>query len=293
MGKEIQTLYDTTPVVRKDHSANATTRALAGGDLNGDLKRISFKGSVFRMIVGGEEIEVSESRSMEIAIIKAAPSFIRTYYSGVYVDGKVVAPDCWSDDNLVPSPNCKTPASDKCSSCNWNVKGSSNDGKGRACRYGARMAIALGGNIGGDMFGMQIAATSVFGKEEKDKFLPMAAYVRRLDTHDYDVTEVITEMKFDTDSPVPKLMFRPLRKLSKSEAAACAKHLENEKELEAHIGPRKFDFEVDDSPNKDNGFVEEKKPEPEPEPEKVASKSEKPVVNEAAESILDEWADDD
>ena len=59
-------------------------------------------------------------------------------------------------------------------------------------------------------------ATSVFGDGEKGK-LPLQAYGRHLKAHNTPVAGVITEMRFDTASPTPKLVFKPVRPITEDE----------------------------------------------------------------------------
>ena len=59
-------------------------------------------------------------------------------------------------------------------------------------------------------------ATSVFGDGEKGK-LPLQAYGRHLKAHNTPVAGVITEMRFDTASPTPKLIFKPVRPITEDE----------------------------------------------------------------------------
>ena len=76
------------------------TSKIAG---SGGNKRISIEGNVFREVVGGKEVRVSEDRAMQIVIINAAP-VSRTFYSGTYVKGQKSKPVCWSSDTQSPDP---------------------------------------------------------------------------------------------------------------------------------------------------------------------------------------------
>ena len=315
MPKQNITLYDTTELVApSERTIDDVTIGLAGGDIDGGLKRLSLKGSRFRRIVGGEEVDVSGDNSMEIAIIASAPSYIRTFYAGAYVEGENADPGCWSDDCEAPSPNCDTPEAKRCVDCKQNVVGSSSDGKSRACRYGARMAVVLGGDLSGDVYGLQVAATSIFGNDEKDKYLPLQAYARKLASHNYVATKVITEIAFDTDSPVPRIMFRPLRALSDDELDECVEQAKTS-DAAQHTGPRKFDTDtkvVNDGED-DDLFVESEKPKKVvkkraakkaaprkkaaakkvPEPEVVVSEKPEVLDDDDVSDLLESWADDD
>jgi hypothetical protein len=56
----------------------------------------------------------------------------------------------------------------------------------------------------------------VFGDGEKGK-LPLQAYGRHLKAHNTPVAGVVTEMRFDTASPTPKLIFKPVRPITEEQ----------------------------------------------------------------------------
>jgi hypothetical protein len=84
-------------------TADDATNALAGTGEGGlGARRISIKGGVFREFIGGKEYRVSEERSMNVVIIKAAPKVSRIFYAGSYTEGEAVSPTCWSSDSQRP-----------------------------------------------------------------------------------------------------------------------------------------------------------------------------------------------
>ena len=190
------------------------TNALAGESLGS--RRISIKGNVFREFIGGKEYRVSEERSMSVVIIKAAPKVSRTFYAGTYVEGETASPTCWSADSQRPDEKVKEKQSATCLTCPQNIKGSG-QGDSRACRYQQRLAVVLDGEIDKEeVYQLVLPPTSVFGDGEKGK-LPLQAYARHLKNHGTPITGVVTEMRFDTASPTPKLIFKPVRPVSEEE----------------------------------------------------------------------------
>ena len=287
-----------------------TAKALGG---SGGLKRVSIKGSVFRMMVGSEEVATNEDRSMNMVIVRSAPGYARTYYEGAYREGVVDDPKCWSDDGKQPSENCEAPEANACANCPQNAKGSSADGEGRACRYSARIAVVMENDIEGDVFGMSIPATSIFGDVDKASHDSLQSYVKKLVGFGFDVVKVVTEFRFDTSSPVPKLMFRAVRPLEADEWEAVQRVSEHPDAI-SHTEERSFDYEAE-SDGEDEA-EEEKKPAKKKAAKKKVAKKKAPVERdddeeeeapkkvsrkktEAAEEeddiddILDEWADDD
>ena len=184
------------------------TRAVAGGKSNLS-KRISIKGGVFRKMTGGKEIGSIEDRHMNVIFVKMAHNASRTYYTGAYKEGEKVSPLCWSSDSKTPDPEVKTPQAKSCDTCQWSVKGSSQAGAGAACRLSWRTAVVLPQDPGGDVMQLVLPATSCFGKEEAGKF-PFRPYIQMLANNNISAGRVITKMQFDTNSPVPKLLFSPV-----------------------------------------------------------------------------------
>lgn len=193
------------------------TNALAGTGEGGlGARRISIKGGVFREFIGGKEFRVSEERSMNVVIIKAAPKVSRIYYAGSYTEGEAVSPTCWSSDSQRPDEKSKEKQSATCLTCPQNIKGSG-QGESRACRYQQRLAVVIDGEVDkGEVYQLVLPPTSVFGDGEKGK-LPLQAYARHLKNHGTPITGVVTEMRFDTASPTPKLVFKPIRPVTEDE----------------------------------------------------------------------------
>jgi hypothetical protein len=198
-------------------TADDATNALAGTGEGGlGARRISIKGGVFREFIGGKEYRVSEERSMNVVIIKAAPKVSRIYYAGSYTEGEAVSPTCWSSDSQRPDEKVKDKQAATCLTCPQNIKGSG-QGDSRACRYQQRLAVVIDGEVDkGEVYQLVLPPTSVFGDGEKGKH-PLQAYARHLKSHDTPITGVVTEMRFDTASPTPKLVFKPVRPVTEDE----------------------------------------------------------------------------
>lgn len=190
-----------------------TAKALMGG---GTSKRISIEGGAFRMVVGGKEVAVSEERAMNIIVVRAAEHNSRTYYEGAYQKGVKAKPACWSSNSQTPDASVKNPQSATCANCPQNIKGSGSTADSRACRFSRRLAVLLENDPQGDIYAMSIPAASVFAQGEGRK-MGLQQYGRFLGSHGVDVTAVVTEMKFDTASTAPKLVFSAVRPLEEAE----------------------------------------------------------------------------
>ncbi len=214
MSNELSVFEGKLPDYLKTVELDETTKALAGGESS--FKRISIRGGVFRMVVGGKEVATNEDRAMNIVIVKAAPNISRQYYAKAWdPDAEPETPTCWSTDGKTPDPAVENPQSSHCATCPQNVAGSG-QGTSRACRYQQRLAVVLEGDMGGDVYQLVLPATSIFG-DSKGAKMPLQAYGRYLAGHGVPVTAVVTEMRFDTSVESPKLTFRPVRPLTEEE----------------------------------------------------------------------------
>lgn len=275
------------------------TKRLAGGSSG---KSISTEGGVFRMIVGGDEIAKNEDRAMNIVIVNAAQHVARAYYEGEYVKGAANGPVCASGDGKTPDASIATPQSSSCATCEKNIAGSGKNGA-RACRFNQRFAVLLENDLSGNVYRLQLPATSLFGKAVGDK-MPLQAYAKFLAGHGVPMSGVVTEARFDTSESVAVLKFRAVRPLTQAElATARAQGASDDasQAIEFKLAPPK------DAPSLPATFaktpataapapaaeVEADAP-PAAEPVKRASKKAEPVAApKDVKDVLDAWGSDD
>jgi hypothetical protein len=220
MSNELAVLDTGLPSYLKELELDDVTKSLMGGGGGGGMKRISIKGGVWRMMVNGKEIAKNEERSMNVVIVNAAPKVSRTFYLKQYAEGgEVKAPDCWSADGEVPDAKVSDPQARRCADCPRNVRGSG-QGDSRACRYSHRLAVVLANDIKGDVFQLTLPSGSIFGEGSPGKW-PLQTYAKMIGSKGIPISTVVTEMRFDTDSATPKLTFKPIKVLDKSDAIAA------------------------------------------------------------------------
>jgi hypothetical protein len=274
-----------------------TTKSLMGGSGGTSIKRISIKGSVFRMMESGKEIAKNEERAMNIIIVAAAPYNSRSFYAKTFTEGSAgLLPDCFSDDGIKPSDRSTEKQCATCKDCPQNIDGSHSSGKGRACRFSRRLAVLLEHDQQGEVFQLTLPASSIFGKADNGK-MPLEAYVKLLGANRVSVTSVVTEMRFDTSSATPKLTFKAVRYLEANEFANAQ---EKGKSPEAKMAIGSTPAELD---NKLEAPKAEAKPAPAPKAPPAVEKVEAEVVAEPTKrtakkeaeapkdinSVLDDW----
>jgi hypothetical protein len=261
------TAFKTTALANNDMFAKMMAETDNLANTGGNTRRISIRGGRFREIVGGEQIRVNSSGSMDVVILRIS-GINRTYFDGPYDADKSEAPACWSTNQETPSADVpdETRQSPSCRDCKMNIKGSG-QGDSRACRFSIRTAICLPDNFD-NVYQFQIPATSIFG-EAKGAQMPIQAYAKYLKANGLAMAALVTQMSFDEDSETPKLYFKPVRPLDEEELSLAVEAYGTEAaETAATLTVFKKDAaDAEDKPKP----KPEPKPKPKPEPETVAA----------------------
>ena len=266
---------------------DAATKILMGGS-GTSSRRISIKGGVWRMMVGGKEVALNEDRAMNVVIIAAAPKVSRTFYPP-YVEGEKQAPLCWSADGDYPDTTAKSPQAKSCAICPQNIAGSGKDNT-RACRYSQRIAVVLENDVGGDIYQLTLPATSIFGEGEVGKW-PLKTYAKMIGGTGTPISSVVTEMRFDTKSAVPKLFFRAIKRLTQQEYGTAMLKSQSQEAVRAVTMTAPLDTAKPKVEVKQLEVVKEQVAE---EPTKRAEKKETtpPATKKKIEDVLQEWDDE-
>lgn len=216
MSNEVSLFQQNVPDYIKEVGVDELTKSLGGA---GGMKRISIRGSVFRMMVNGEEIAKNESRSMNIVVVNGTKYVSRKFYAGSYTPGESAPPDCWSNDGITPDASIEAPQHANCEGCPQNIKGSG-AGESRACRFEKRLAVVLADDIKGSVYQLILPSKSYFGKGDQDH-MPFEQYAKYVASQGYNINMLVTEMKFDSDSDNPKLTFKPIGFLNRDQWEAA------------------------------------------------------------------------
>lgn len=310
MSNELAILDLALPDYLKNRELDETTKALMGSNQSG--KRISIKGGVWRLMANGKEIAKNEDRALNIVVVAAAPHVSRTYYEGTYQEGEdnKTAPSCWSENGDTPAAEVKKPLSSRCVDCPMNQSGSG-QGDSRACRFSQRLAVVLGNDLGGEIYQLSLPAKSVFGAGEPGKW-PLQSYVKTIAGRGFPISSLVTEARFDTDSAVPKLTFKPVKVLNDAEHAVIIEQGKHPDAISAitltvsqQDGVNAAPAPVAEAPKIEAKPEPAPAPEPEvkasgfvavaeetPEPVKVRPKQEEPAEKSDLTALLSEWDDD-
>lgn len=207
------------PDYLKEVELDEVTKALSGGG-ESQTKRIALGPNKFVLKVNGAEISKTNTNKLEVVIVNASKHISRTFYAKAWdPKGDVAPPDCWSNDGERPDASIKEPQAATCAGCPQDINGSG-QGNTKACRKNRRIAVALASDLGGDVYQMTLQSKSIF-YDMKDPgdldHMPFNQYAKYVGSQGYNLINLVTEMRFDEDSTVGKLFFRPVRFLEKHE----------------------------------------------------------------------------
>lgn len=220
-------IFKSNPVVAGglfDRFMTSTNKLVGGG--GAAMRRISIKGSRWRLMLGKEQLAVRKDDQLNMIVIDAA-EVSRTYYEGTYDPEVQSRPVCWSHDSRVPAPEVPEDQRQaaRCGDCPMNIKGSG-QGSSRACRFAQRLAVMLEGETD-KVYQLQVPAASIFGAPNGNK-MALQAYAKYLAEHDTPIQAVVTAAYFDENSESPKLFFKPVRMIDDEETAALVAHVDGE-----------------------------------------------------------------
>lgn len=244
---------------------SALSAALAGGLAGGaDFPRISIKGSRFRIVEGGAETVLEETK-LSVVIVGANPRLSKTYYAKQWTpDSEPSSPDCYSLDGVRPAADSTEPQNDTCAGCPMNAWGSKITPLGqqiKACADQKRLAVVPANDPTGPIYLLQVTPAALKG---------LGAYQKELSMRGIPVEAVKTVVTFDTDASFPKLMFKFGGFLDEDEYGAVEELFGSDRVLEI-TGEKAVAVEEAPAPKavpKAAKPAPKAAPEPEPEPAK-------------------------
>jgi hypothetical protein len=285
------------PDYLKEVQLDDVTKALAGGD--SQTKRIALGANKFVLKVNGTEISKTPTNKLEVVIVNASKHVSRTFYAKAW-DPKADAapPDCWSNDGEKPDPTVKEPQNSSCIGCQQDINGSG-QGNTKACRKNRRIAVALASDLNGDVYQMTLQSKSIFYdmKDPGDlEHMPFNQYAKYVGSQGYNLNTLVTEMRFDEDSTVGKLFFRPVRFLEKHEWDVAVKQgdsaaAKNAVTMSVATGDSKPRLEAPAAKAQVASVAVEA--EAVPEPTKRAEKKVEPKAKPDLKSVMGDWSTDE
>lgn len=197
---------------------------------------LSYEGKVWQVAMNGERTKITRrtedgeelpTQVMRVVVLAVAERRGRTFYEGAYDPAKPGVPVCWSDDGIAPHPQVQEPKSSKCDTCPLSAKGSKVTEQGKAvtaCSQHQMLAVVPHNKLDHQPLRLKLAITSVWDKQSPDleaqNWFAFDNYRDFLKANGVQHTAMlVTKMKFDPNTPFPKVVFSPDRWLEDHEVA--------------------------------------------------------------------------
>lgn len=211
----------------------------------GGFPRLKMKGLTLEASVNGGVVASSEP-GQPISVVLLRPSKLgRTFYKDAYEEGSKDMPDCYSLDNVTPAADAKEPQCSSCDLCPMNVKGSGAIKDSKACRYRQTLGVWLPGEATDNIiFQVNLPATSIFPDEEnRQGFMPLQRYVRKLKNMRLDPSKIWTEIVVDGYADPKRILMKPIGYINSEEDYELVKKHLHSPELDRILNAGPIDGE--------------------------------------------------
>lgn len=197
----------------------ALTEAASGGvGSKAEFPHISIKQGRWRLIdVDGEE-QVLQTFAINFAIVSINPNVSKAWYEGKYQPGdEPSAPDCYSNNGMVPLPDADKIQSQQCATCDKNVWGSdvnpNNGNRLKACKDAKHISLMFldPDNLAAEtptIYSQRLSAMSMINFSNFAKEVASAGGAL-----DY----IVIKGEFDTDADFPLIKYSVLRNMTEEE----------------------------------------------------------------------------
>ena len=189
-----------TTVVPSYFQQSAVADAVVAGIGGQQNPRISIRASRFRIVDGGSE-ETLDTLAIQVVVVGANPTISKEYYAGKWDPENIEAPDCYSNNGVVPDMSVAVPQAALCAQCPQNVWGSKISDQGKeikACADKKRLAIVSADDVGGTVY--ELAVTPAALKN-------LGEYADKLRRRNIPLEGAITKLSFDDKASYPLLTF--------------------------------------------------------------------------------------
>jgi hypothetical protein len=225
MSNELDIFSQGTAVVNQAMFDDGITSRVSASSVTS--KQISFVKNTFVIKVNGNEVNRSNSKTLDVVVVNAS-DVNRMYYAKGF-NPKATdkeRPACWSSnsvtsDAIVQESNEERPGrqSTNCGTCPQNIKGSGPNGT-KACRYERRLAVVLAsqdanGNwhFDDELYRLKLPSTSIFGTGASG-LRPFNEYGDYLKANNSFFLGVVSRISFDSSTTYDKVFFQAVGRLT-------------------------------------------------------------------------------
>ena len=291
MSNDLAILNQDLPDFLQQAGVSALTKQLAGN--TGGVPRIVPKNGIFRKVVGGEEMGKVKG-TLNVVIVNASPKVGRIFYAKQWTpDSEPTAPDCFSNDGDAPDAQAANPQASRCDACPQNIKGSGM-GNSKACRYSRRLAMVLeedfGTSLQGEVYQMNLASKSLFGKSNMDNSHTFEDYTKYLANNGKSLDYVVTQISFNEENDNQSVLFTPVRFINKGEYAVTGP-LTSKPEVQKLVIMTPYQADTGKAlPAPTKAAAAPEAPEP---TKRESKKPEAPVAKKDLDSVVKAWSDEE
>ena len=207
------------------NAAGGANAALGDGISGGSVNRLSLKGQKFRIIEGGQEVDLIREDTISVVLLAAQPKYSRVFYLKPFDEDDAKArPDCYSNDGELPAKNSPKIQSTSCATCPQNQKGSAKQGDGKACAYKKRLIIARGDQFADPEAPLKpyifdVNGMSMFGEgKPTENLFSLGGYARWLAQprppqlpNGVNMLTLVTRVVMQEEKSVPCVLFGPMQ----------------------------------------------------------------------------------
>ena len=207
------------------NAAGGANAALGDGISGGSVNRLSLKGQKFRIIEGGQEVDLIREDTISVVLLAAQPKYSRVFYLKPFDEDDAKArPDCYSNDGELPAKDSPKIQSTSCATCPQNQKGSAKQGEGKACAYKKRLIIARGDQFADPEAPLKpyifdVNGMSMFGEgKPTENLFSLGGYARWLAQprppqlpNGVNMLTLVTRVVMQEEKSVPCVLFGPMQ----------------------------------------------------------------------------------
>lgn len=219
----------------------ALTEAASGGvGSKAEFPHISIKQSRWRLVdIDGEE-QVLKTFAISFAIVSINPNVSKAWYENKYNPGdEPSAPDCYSNNGIVPLPDADKLQSQQCATCDKNVWGSdvnpNNGNRLKACKDAKHIGIMFldPDNLAAEeptVYAQRLSAMSMINFSNFAKEVAAAGGAL-----DY----IVVKAEFDDQAEFPLIKYEVLRNMTEEEWNVVNRVRESERAVRVSNGDQK------------------------------------------------------
>lgn len=169
--------------------------------LGGDFYRLILKNGTFRLVQGEDSVNLG--MTVKLIIAKTAQAIGSRAFEAAWDEESTQDPVCWSSNGEFPDANVGSPHNSECASCEWNARGSADQGEGRKCARRLVSYAVLDGHEDKKV-AFTINAVSLWGDDARDGGMCWTKFARTAYNDakmSYSAFEVLASVDPDATKP--------------------------------------------------------------------------------------------